>query len=57
MNWVPDRTVKRTFYAYLARRRNKGETVKVLKPLYKEGTHMCALVEVNGTQMRVFFSW
>ena len=57
MRGVADRTVKRTFCAYLTRRRNKGEKVTVLKPPYKEGTYMCAVVEVDGMQMRVFLSW
>jgi hypothetical protein len=56
MSWVPDRTLKRTFHAYLTRRRSKGEKVNVLKPPYKQGTHMCAVLEVDGMQMRVFFS-
>ena len=56
MSLVPDRTLTRTFYAYLARRRSMGEKVKVLEFLHKEGTQMCAVLEVNGVQMRVFFS-
>jgi len=42
------------FDAYLARRRKKGEQVRVLMRPYRTG-QVRAILEVDGARMRVFF--
>ena len=45
---------ERKFDAYLARRRKKGEQVRVLMHPYRTA-QVCAMLEVNGIRMRVYF--
>ena len=45
---------EREFDAYLARRRKKGELVRVLMRPYRTG-QVRAVLEVNGSRMRVYF--
>ena len=48
------RDAERKFDAYLARRRKKGEQVRVLMRPYRTG-QVCAILKVNGSRMRVYF--
>ena len=44
------------FELYLARKRKKGETLKVLEPPYHQGLgSIRAALEVNGAKKRIFF--
>jgi hypothetical protein len=45
---------ERKFAAYLARRRNKGEQIRVLMHPYRTA-QVRAILEVDGTRMRVYF--
>ena len=45
---------ERKFDAYLARRRKKGEQVRVLMRLYRTA-QVRAILEVDGVRMRVYF--
>jgi len=45
---------ERKFDAYLARRRKKGEQVRVLMRPYRTG-QVRAILEVGGIRMRVYF--
>ena len=45
---------EREFDAYLARRRKKGEQVRVLMRPYRTG-QVRAVLEVNGSRIRVYF--